>query len=49
VKGPTNGLLGSSQSGYEDNADDYLGNEVAQDYNAGLVGLAAFAARESGN
>ena len=28
--------------GYEDNVDDYVGNEVALDYNAGLVGLAAF-------
>jgi len=28
--------------GYQDNKDDYVGNEVALDYNAGLVGLAAF-------
>jgi endoglucanase len=28
--------------GYEDDVDDYVGNEVALDYNAGLVGLAAF-------
>jgi endoglucanase len=28
--------------GYEDNREDYVGNEVALDYNAGLVGLAAF-------
>jgi endoglucanase len=43
VGGPTNG------GGYTDNADDYVANEVALDYNAGLVGLAAFGAVESGN
>jgi endoglucanase len=28
--------------GYEDVVEDYVGNEVALDYNAGIVGLAAF-------
>jgi endoglucanase len=28
--------------GYEDVTEDYVGNEVALDYNAGIVGLAAF-------
>lgn len=32
--------------GYEDDLDDYVGNEVALDYNAGLVGLAAFGVLE---
>ena len=49
VGGPTQGATGPSAPGYEDNADDYLGNEVALDYNAGVVGLAAFGAVESGN
>jgi endoglucanase len=49
VGGPTEGAEGPSAPGYEDNADDYLGNEVALDYNAGVVGLAAFGAIESGN
>jgi endoglucanase len=31
-----------TQPGYEDVTEDYVGNEVALDYNAGLVGLAAF-------
>jgi endoglucanase len=43
VGGPTNG------GGYTDSADDYVANEVAIDYNAGLVGLAAFGVVESGN
>ncbi|MEY4550210.1 MAG: hypothetical protein RL685_6405 [Pseudomonadota bacterium] len=47
VGGPTNGFVGPHQAGYQDNADDYLGNEVALDYNAGLVGLAAFGAAEA--
>jgi endoglucanase len=47
VGGPTNGSVGPHQAGYQDNADDYLGNEVALDYNAGLVGLAAFGAAEA--
>ena len=34
---------GPSESGYEDNINDYQLNEVAIDYNAGLVGTAAFA------
>jgi hypothetical protein len=49
VGGPTEGQTGTSAPGYEDNADDYVGNEVALDYNAGLVGLAAFGVIESGN
>jgi endoglucanase len=32
--------------GYEDRVDDYVGNEVALDYNAGLVGLAAFGVQQ---
>jgi len=28
--------------GYEDDVNDYVGNEVTLDYNAGIVGLAAF-------
>jgi endoglucanase len=43
VGGPTNG------GGYTDEADDHVANEVALDNNAGLVGLAAFGALESGN
>jgi len=31
-----------TQPGYEDVTEDYVGNEVALDYNAGLVGLGAF-------
>jgi hypothetical protein len=31
-----------TEPGYEDDVDDYVGNEVALDYNAGIVGLAAF-------
>jgi endoglucanase len=49
VGGPTEGSQGPSGPGYEDSADDYVGNEVALDYNAGLVGLAAFGAIESSN
>jgi hypothetical protein len=30
--------------GYQDVTEDYVGNEVALDYNAGIVGLAAFGA-----
>jgi hypothetical protein len=30
--------------GYEDDVNDYVGNEVTLDYNAGIVGLAAFGA-----
>jgi hypothetical protein len=32
--------------GYTDDVNDYVSNEVALDYNAGLVGLAAFGALE---
>jgi len=31
-----------TQPGYEDVTEDYVGNEVALDYNAGIVGLSAF-------
>jgi endoglucanase len=31
-----------TEPGYEDVTEDYVGNEVALDYNAGLVGLGAF-------
>jgi endoglucanase len=34
---------GPSDEGYVDTINDYRGNEVALDYNAGLVGLAAYA------
>jgi endoglucanase len=33
-------------AGYEDDVNDYVGNEVALDYSAGLVGLAAFGVME---
>ena len=33
-----------TEPGYEDDVNDYVGNEVALDYNAGIVGLAAFGA-----
>jgi len=39
---------GPSTGGYTDSADDFRANEVALDYNAGLVGLAAFGVMESG-
>ena len=32
--------------GYEDVTEDYVGNEVALDYNAGVVGLSAFGVLE---
>jgi hypothetical protein len=34
---------GPSDEGYVDTINDYRDNEVALDYNAGLVGLAAYA------
>jgi endoglucanase len=34
---------GPSDEGYVDDINDYRGNEVALDYNAGLVGMAAYA------
>jgi len=44
VGGPTRGSAGGNTTpGYVDDVTDYVGNEVALDYNAGLVGLAAFA------
>jgi hypothetical protein len=39
----------SSEPGYADVTEDYVGNEVALDYNAGVVGLAAFGTLQSGN
>jgi len=47
VAGPTQraymqGQLVITAPGYEDVTEDYVGNEVALDYNAGLVGLGAF-------
>jgi endoglucanase len=38
---------GPNPGGYVDTADDFQRNEVALDYNAGLVGLAAFGATEA--
>ncbi len=43
VGGPTATAVGNTEAGYADDVNDYVGNEVALDYNAGLVGLAAFA------
>lgn len=43
VGGPTATAAGNTEAGYIDDVADYVGNEVALDYNAGLVGLAAFA------
>jgi endoglucanase len=34
---------GPTDEGYVDDINDYRGNEVALDYNAGLVGMAAYA------
>jgi endoglucanase len=51
VAGPTQRAFNQGQGanaivitapGYEDVTEDYVGNEVALDYNAGLVGLSAF-------
>lgn len=43
VGGPTrDGAGGNTMPGYVDDVSDYVTNEVALDYNAGLVGLAAF-------
>lgn len=42
VGGPTATAAGNTEAGYIDDVADYVGNEVALDYNAGLVGLAAF-------
>jgi hypothetical protein len=39
-------LIEITTPGYEDDVDDYVGNEVALDYNAGIVGLAAFGVTE---
>jgi endoglucanase len=49
VAGPTQraymqGTIQVTAPGYEDVTEDYVGNEVALDYNAGLVGLGAFGA-----
>jgi endoglucanase len=49
VAGPTQrafmqGTIQVTGPGYEDVTEDYVGNEVALDYNAGLVGLGAFGA-----
>ena len=46
VGGPTKGDMGPTTSGYEDEITDYVGNEVALDYNAVAVGIAAFAVVE---
>jgi endoglucanase len=37
-----------TEPGYEDVTEDYVGNEVALDYNAGLVGLGAFGVLQQG-
>lgn len=45
VAGPTQEAHeGVTQSGYQDDVNDWIGNEVTIDYNTGLVGTAAFAA-----
>jgi endoglucanase len=46
VGGPSNTGVGVTAPGYADDVNDYVSNEVALDYNAGLVGLAAFGALE---
>ncbi len=44
VGGPTVGSLYSVTSpGYQDDIEDYIGNEVTIDFNSGLLGVAAFA------
>jgi len=43
VGGPTSEAFDVTEAGYADDINDYIGNEVTLDYNAGLVGLAAFA------
>ncbi|MCP4680289.1 MAG: hypothetical protein GY854_33315 [Deltaproteobacteria bacterium] len=44
VGGPTVGpAYGVTQPGYQDEVEDYIGNEVTIDFNSGLVGMAAFA------
>jgi endoglucanase len=47
VGGPSQRLYQTvHQAGYQDVMTDYVGNEVALDYNAGLVGLAAFGVQQ---
>jgi hypothetical protein len=46
VGGPNEEGGGVTSPGYTDDVNDYVSNEVALDYNAGLVGLAAFGALE---
>jgi endoglucanase len=48
VGGPNANAQGSFPAGYEDVTSDYSENEVALDYNAGLVGMAAAAVVYSG-
>ena len=43
VGGPTAARIEGFPAGYEDDLEDYVGNEVTLDYNAGLVAAAAFA------
>jgi hypothetical protein len=42
VGGPTKEATGPSSPGYEDDIEDWVGNEVTNDYNAALVGSVAF-------
>ncbi len=46
VGGPSRTGVGVTSPGYADDVNDYVSNEVALDYNAGLVGLAAFGTLE---
>ena len=42
VGGPTQSAMHTTTVGYEDDINDWIGNEVTITYNAGLVGAAAF-------
>jgi endoglucanase len=43
VGGPTSAVVQGFPAGYQDDLEDYVGNEVTLDYNAGLVAAGAFA------
>ena len=42
VGGPTKNAMFVTKAGYEDDIEDWVGNEITLDYNTGLVGVAAF-------
>ena len=42
VAGPTKTQADVSAPGYQDDIQDYVGNEVSIDYNSGIVGVIAF-------